>query len=125
MNDLRRFQRMVTGMLAAGLLLAGAPLLATGNTRLALGLVAGGLLGIVNLTWLVGTVGRLSTYGLSTRRLQLAGMVRFLVVAVMFGALLILGHAHPVGTVIGYGLFPLAAVAAGFVVLGRSRRAAT
>jgi hypothetical protein len=125
MNDLRRFQRMVTGMLAGGLLVVGAPMVAMGNPRLAFGLVAGGLLGLVNLAWLVGTIGRLSTAGLSTRRLQLAGMVRFLAVALMFGALLVFGGAHPIGTVIGYGLFPLAAVAAGFIVLGRSNRMAT
>lgn len=124
MNDLRRFQRMVTGILAAGLLVAGAPLLAFGETRLAYGIFAGGLLGLINLAWLIGSLRMLSKAGLSARRLQLAGMVRFLAVVLIFGALLVFGHAHPVGTVIGYGLFPLAAVAAGFMVLGRTRTGA-
>jgi hypothetical protein len=120
MNDLRRFQRMVTGILAAGLLVAGVPLLAFGETRLAYGIFAGGLLGLVNLAWLIGSLRLLSKAGLSAGRLQLASMVRFLAVVIMFGALLVFGHAHPIGTVIGYGFFPLAAVAAGFILLNRA-----
>ena len=124
MDELRRLQRGTSLILAGALLAAGALALGLGHGELLSGLVAGGLVGLVNLTWLLGTVRRLGRVGASARAHQVAGMVRFGAVAVALGVLLVTGHVHPIGAVIGYGLFPLAAAAAGGFILQPAHRPA-
>jgi hypothetical protein len=105
-------------ILAASLLLAGALAVALGHPQLVPGLVAGGLLGLANLAWLVAGARRLIGHAPRRPVLQMAAATRLAGMAALFGALLIWGHLNPIGVVVGYGLFPFAMAAAGFYALG-------
>jgi len=113
-SELRRFQLRAGAMLAAALAAAAAVFLVLGHGSAISGLLAGGLLGLVNLTWMVSSATRLMGHSISARSIQAVAFVRFLLVAVLLGVILIVGHVNPVGAVIGYGLFPIAAAAAGW-----------
>ncbi len=117
MRELNRLQRGAQVILAASLLFVCASAVALGHAQVVPGIVAGGLLGLVNLVWLVAGARRL--IGHSPRRpvLQMAAAARLAGMAALFGALLIWGHLNPVGVVVGYGLFPFATAAAGFYAL--------
>jgi hypothetical protein len=49
--------------------------------------------------------------------LQAAAAIRFLTIAVLLGLVLIVSRVDPVGAVIGYGCFPIAAAVAGWRLL--------
>ncbi len=117
MAELRRLQRGAQGALAASLLIAAGLALLSGHAEVVPGLAAGGFVGLVNLTVLLGSARRLQGIVVSPRLLQVSAHFRLLIVGVLLGVLLIFGHVHPVGAVIGYGLFPLSAAAAGFYAL--------
>ena len=117
MSDLRRFQVTASLVLLGFLALIGAGFLAAGHPRALGGLVAGGLLGLANMVWMVGTAKRLIGHAPTVRMLQLAAAIRFLTIALLFGALLIVSRVDPVGTVVGYGCFPIAAAVAGWRIL--------
>ncbi len=119
-NELRRFQLRAGVMLAAALGALSVLLVLVGYRSAVSGLLAGGLLGLANLTWMVSSATRLMAQAISARGVQAVAFVRFLVVAVLLGLILIIGHVNPIGAVIGYGLFPIAAAAAGWRFLGRS-----
>lgn len=120
MGELQRLQRGAQAIHAAALILAAGVAVAVGHADLVSGLAAGGVLGLFNLRWLVGTARRLIGAPVSVRMLQSAGVLRLFLLGSLLGALLIWGRVHPIGAVIGYGLFPLSAAAAGFYAL-RSR----
>jgi hypothetical protein len=117
MTELRRFEITVPLVMAAFLTLLGSALLATGHAHVLSGLVTGALLGLANMAWMVGTAKRLLGHAPTTRMLQMAATVRFLCVAGLFGALLIVGRVDPVGAVVGYGCFPIASAVAGWRIL--------
>ncbi len=117
MDELQTFRRSAQRSLGGGVAVAAAATLAIGHPEIALGIVAGGLVGFVNLAALTGAIRCLSEAPFTTRTLQLGGMLRLLLMAGLLGAVMIAGKAHPVGAVIGYGLFPLAAAAGGFCAL--------
>lgn len=123
MNDLRWFQHMTTLVLLGFCVLIAGGLLASGNAALLSGLVAGVLLGWANLVWMVATARRFIGRQPTARMLQVTAAVRFLSIVALFGAVLILGHVHPVGAVIGYGCFPVAAAAAGWWMMRPPRQA--
>jgi hypothetical protein len=93
--------------------------------RIVTGIVAGGLLGIANLSWMVGTAGRLARAGAGPRAHTLTGFIRFLAVGALLGSLLVVGRVHPVGAVIGYGLFPITAAVAGWRAMSPFKMAAS
>ena len=117
MNDLRRFEVTASLVLLAFLVVVGAALLAAGHPRALGGLIAGGLLGLANMVWMVGTAKRFLGHAPTARMLQLAAAIRFLTIAVLLGAVLIVSRVDPVGAVIGYGCFPIAAAIAGWRIL--------
>jgi hypothetical protein len=119
-SELRRFQRRAGVMLAAVLLAVSAVLALLGYRGAISGLLAGGLLGFANLTWMVSTATRLMRHSASARSLQAVALVRFLVVAALLGLILVVGHVHPIGAVVGYALFPIVAAAAGWRFLGNA-----
>jgi hypothetical protein len=113
MNELRSFQREAGLALLVGL--GGASMLAVllHRPEVVSGIVGGGLVGLANLVWLIGTLRHLPP-GVGVRVFQAARTVRYAGMGLVFGLFLIVGHVHPVGAVIGYGLFPVAAAAAGW-----------
>ena len=117
MSDLRRFEVTASVVMLAFLVVVGAALVATGHPRAVAGLVAGGLLGLANMVWMVGTARRFLGHAPTTRMLQVAAAIRFLTIAVLLGAVLIVSRVDPVGAVIGYGCFPIAAAVAGWRIL--------
>ena len=117
MSDLRRFEVTASMVLLAFLLLVGAGLVAAGHPRAVAGLVAGGLLGLANMVWMVGTARRFLGHSPTARMLQIAAAIRFLTIAVLLGVVLIVSRVDPVGAVIGYGCFPIAAAVAGWRIL--------
>jgi hypothetical protein len=116
-SDLRRFEVMASLILVAFLLVVAGGLIALGHPRAVAGLVAGGLLGLTNMVWMVGTARRFVGYAPTARMLQVAAAIRFLTIAVLLGVVLIVSRVDPVGAVIGYGCFPIAAAVAGWRIL--------
>ena len=117
MSDLRRFEVTASMVLLAFLLVIGGALVAVGHPRAVAGLVAGGLLGLANMVWMVGTAKRFLGHAPTARMLQVAAAIRFLTIAVLLGVVLIVSRVDPVGAVIGYGCFPIAAAVAGWRIL--------
>ena len=117
MSDLRRFEVTASLVLAALLLVVGGGLIAVGHPRAVAGLIAGGLLGLANMVWMVGTARRFLGHAPTARMLQIAAAMRFLTIAVLLGVVLIVSRVDPVGAVIGYGCFPIAAAVAGWRIL--------
>ena len=117
MSDLRRFEVMASLVLVAFLVVVAGGLIAVGHPRAVAGLVAGGLLGLTNMVWMVGTAKRFVGYAPTARMLQVAAAIRFLTIAVLLGVVLIFSRVDPVGAVIGYGCFPIAAAVAGWRIL--------
>jgi hypothetical protein len=111
-GELRRFELTTSVVLLAFLCLVAAAMLAVGHPRAIAGLVAGGLLGLTNMVWLVGTARRFLGHTPTTRVLQLAAAIRFLTIAVLLGVVLIVSRVDPVGAAIGYGCFPIAGAVA-------------
>jgi hypothetical protein len=103
--------------LVAFLLVVGGGLIAVGHPRAVAGLVAGGLLGLANMVWMVGTARRFVGFAPTARMLQVAAAFRFLTIAILLGLVLIVSRVDPVGAVIGYGCFPIAAAVAGWRIL--------
>jgi len=116
-SDLRRFEVTASMVLLAFLLVIGGALVAVGHPRAVAGLVAGGLLGLANMVWMVGTAKRFLGHAPTARMLQVAAAIRFLTIAVLLGVVLIVSRVDPVGAVIGYGCFPIAAAVAGWRIL--------
>jgi len=116
-SDLRRFQATASLVLVVFLVVVAAALLAIGHPRAIAGLVAGGLLGLANMMWMVGTAKRFLGHAPTARMLQVAAAIRFLTIAVLLGLVLIMSRVDPVGAVIGYGCFPIAAAVAGWRLL--------
>jgi ATP synthase I chain len=116
-SDLRRFEVTASLVLVAFLLVVGGGLIAAGHPRAVAGLVAGGLLGLANMVWMVGTAKRFVGFAPTARMLQVAAAIRFLTIAVLLGVVLIVSRVDPVGAVIGYGCFPIAAAVAGWRIL--------
>jgi hypothetical protein len=114
MNELRRFEAMAALTLCLFLFVVALGLLATGHPRMVVGLIAGALVGLANLAWMVGTARRLIGRTPSLRLLQATAAIRFFTVAILFGAVLIISRVDVVGAVIGYGCFPIAAAVAGW-----------
>ena len=114
MNELRRFEAMTALVLCAILLVVGMLMLTTGHPRMLGGLLAGALVGMANLAWMVGTARRMVGRTPSLRQLQATDAIRFLAVATLFGAILVIGRVDAVGAVIGYGCFPIAGAVAGW-----------
>ena len=114
MDELRRFELMTAVVLLAFLGILGAAMLAVGHPRAIAGLVAGGLLGLTNMVWMVGTARRFLGHAPTARMLQLAAGIRFLTIAVLLGVVLIVSRVDPVGAAIGYGCFPIAGAVAGW-----------
>jgi hypothetical protein len=114
MNDLRRFQRVTSLVLAGFFLIIAAGFIGSGHPRVIAGLVGGVVLGLTNLFWMVGTARRFIGTLPTTRALQFAAAVRFITVVGLFGAVLVIGRVDPVGAVIGYACFPIAAAVAGW-----------
>jgi hypothetical protein len=117
MNELRRFQLTASLVLLAFLLVIGMALMVAGHARAVAGLIAGGLLGLANMVWMVGTAKRFLGHAPTARMLQVAAAIRFLTIAVLLGVVLIVSRVDPVGAVIGYGCFPIAAAVAGWRIL--------
>lgn len=117
MSDLRRFELTASLVLLAFLSAVGLVLLAVGHPRALGGLVGGGLLGLANMVWMVGTAKRFLGHAPTVRMLQLAAAIRFLTIALLLGGLLVVSRVDPVGAVIGYGCFPIAAAVAGWRIL--------
>ena len=117
MSDLRRFEVTASLVLLAFLVVVGAALVALGHPRALGGLIAGGLLGLVNMVWMVGTAKRFVGHPPTARMLQVTAAFRFLTIAVLLGVLLIVSRVDPVGALIGYGCFPIAAAVAGWRIL--------
>ena len=122
MSDLRRLEWTTSVIVCVLCLLLAMVFLAIGHARSIGGLIAGGLLGIANLAWMVGSARRFYGHVPSARTLQLAAGIRFLTVACFFGVILIVFGVDPVGTVIGYCCFPLAAAAAGWLMWRQPQR---
>jgi len=116
-SDLRRFEVTASLVLLGFLLVIGAALSVAGHPRAVAGLVAGGLLGLANMVWMVGTARRFLGHSPTARMLQIAAGIRFLTIAVLLGVVLIVSRVDPVGAVIGYGCFPIAAAVAGWRIL--------
>jgi len=116
-SDLRRFEVMASLVLVAFLVVVAGGLIAVGHPRAVAGLVAGGLLGLTNMVWMVGTAKRFVGFAPTARMLQVAAAIRFLTIAVLLGVVLIVSRVDPVGAVIGYGCFPIAAAVAGWRIL--------
>ena len=117
MSDLRRFEVTASLVLVVFLLVVAGGLIAVGHARAIAGLVAGGLLGLANMVWMVGTAKRFVGFAPTARMLQIAAATRFLTIAVLLGVVLIVSRVDPVGAVIGYGCFPLAAAVAGWRIM--------
>jgi ATP synthase I subunit len=118
-SDLRRFEVTASVFLSALLLLLSVSLLAVGYPRLLGGLLAGALLGLANLAWMVGTARRFMGHTPTARVLKFTASIRFITVAALFGGVLIVARVDPVGAVLGYACVPIAAAAAGWRMLRR------
>jgi hypothetical protein len=116
-SDLRRFEVTASLVLLAILFVVAGALLVIGHPRAIAGLVAGGLLGLANMVWMVGTAKRFLGHAPTARMLQVAAGIRFLTIAVLLGIVLVVSRVDPVGAVIGYGCFPIAAAVAGWRLL--------
>jgi hypothetical protein len=116
-SDLRRFEVTASLVLVAFLLIVAGGLIVVGHPRAVAGLIAGGLLGLANMVWMVGTAKRFVGFAPTARMLQVAAAIRFLTIAVLLGVVLIVSRVDPVGAVIGYGCFPIAATVAGWRIL--------
>jgi hypothetical protein len=116
-SDLRRFEVTASLVLVAFLLIVAGGLIVVGHPRAVAGLIAGGLLGLANMVWMVGTAKRFVGFAPTARMLQVAAAIRFLTIAVLLGVVLIVSRVDPVGAVIGYGCFPIAAAVAGWRIL--------
>jgi len=116
-SDLRRFEATASLVLLAFLVVIGVGLLAAGHARALSGLVAGGLLGLANMVWMVGTAKRFVGQAPTARIVQLAAAFRFLTIAMLLGAVLVVSRVDPVGAVVGYLCFPIAAAVAGWRIL--------
>jgi len=116
-SDLRRFEVTASLVLLAFLSVVGGALLVLGHPRAVAGLLAGGLLGLTNMVWMVGTARRFLGHAPTARMLQMAAAIRFVTIAVLLGLVLIVSRVDPVGAVIGYGCFPIAAAVAGWRIL--------
>jgi hypothetical protein len=114
MGDLRRFELTTSVVLLAFLCVVGVAMAALGHPRAIPGLVAGGLLGLANMAWMVGTARRFLGHTPTARMLQLAAAIRFLTIAVLLGVVLIVSRVDPVGAAIGYLCFPIAGAVAGW-----------
>jgi hypothetical protein len=112
--ELRRFELMTSVVLLALLGIVGALMVAIGHPRAIAGLVAGGLLGLANMVWMVATARGFLGHLPTVRMLQLAAAIRFLTIAVLLGVVLIVSRVDPVGAAIGYGCFPIAGAVAGW-----------
>ena len=119
MSELRQFQFRAGLILAGALAAVAAILLVLGHGSAVSGLVAGGVLGFANLTWMVSSATRLMGLATGARVIQVVALIRFLIMACLLGLILIIGHVNPVAAVAGYGLVPIAAAAAGWQFLGR------
>lgn len=117
MSELRRFEVTAALVLLGFLVVIGTALVAVGHPRAVGGLVAGGLLGLANMAWMVGTAKRFLRHTPTARMLQIAAAIRFLTIAALLGVVLIVSRVDPVGAVIGYGCFPIAAAVAGWRLL--------
>jgi FtsH-binding integral membrane protein len=117
-SELRQFQVRAGIILAAALLALAGILIVLGHGSAVSGLLAGGLLGYANLTWMVSSATRLIGRAVEPRAVQLVAFVRFLMVACLLGVILIIGHVNPISAVAGYGLFPIAAAVSGWRSLG-------
>lgn len=113
-SELRQFQFRAGVILAAAVVLGAGILFWLGHGPAVSGLLAGALLGFTNLTWMVSSATKLVGHSVGARSIQAVAFVRFLVVACLLGLILILGHVNPIAAVAGYGLFPIAAAAAGW-----------
>jgi ATP synthase I chain len=113
-GELRRFELMTSVVLLALLCVAAAAMVAIGHPRAIAGLVAGGLLGLANMVWMVGSARGFLGQAPTVRMLQLAAAIRFLTIAVLLGVVLIVSRVDPVGAAIGYGCFPIAGAVAGW-----------
>ena len=76
MSDLRRFEVMASLVLVAFLLVVAGGLIAVGHPRAVAGLLAGGLLGLTNMVWMVGTAKRFVGFAPTARMLQVAAAIR-------------------------------------------------
>lgn len=114
MGELRRFELMTSVVLLAFLCVVAAVMLALGHPRTIGGLVAGGLLGLANMVWMVGTARRFLGHEPTARMLQLAAAIRFVTIALLLGVVLIVSRVDPVGAAIGYFCFPIAGALAGW-----------
>lgn len=124
MNELRRLEAMTAVILLSFLFVVAGGMLATGHPRMVAGLVAGALVGLVNLAWIIGTARRLLGRQPSLGALQATAAIRFLTVAAFFGVILVVGRVDAVGAVIGYGCFPIAAAVAGWRIIHAPPRVA-
>jgi len=113
-SELRQFQFRAGLILAAALAALAAVLLALGHGSAVSGLIAGGVVGFANLTWMVSSATKLMGHAVGARSIQAVAFVRFLIVACLLGLILVVGHVNPVAAVAGYGLFPIAAAASGW-----------
>ena len=121
MSELRRFEFATLVVLFFFILTLSAAFIATGHPAIAAGVLAGSLLGAINLSWMVGSARRLMGRLPTTRMLQITAAVRFLSMAGLFGAVLIFTRVDPVGAVVGYGCFPIAAAVAGWWLMRSPR----
>jgi hypothetical protein len=119
-GELRRFELMTSVVLLAFLGLVAVAMVAIGHPRVITGLAAGGLLGLANMAWMVGTARRFLGHAPTARMLQLAAAIRFLTIAVMLGVVLIVSRVDPVGAAIGYFCFPIAGAVAGWRMMRAS-----
>ncbi len=117
MDELQRFSRGAGAILVGALVLVAVAALLLGHGEIVTGVVAGGLVGFANLVLLVRMARRLMGVQVASGLLQVAAMLRIAVVGGLVAVVLIWGRVHPVGAVIGYGIFPVAASAAGLWVL--------
>ncbi len=118
MQELRRFQREATLLDALAIVAISGVVLLLQQGRIVTGIVAGGLLGMANLAWMVGSAERLMRAQVGTRAHAVTAFIRFVAVGALLGAVLVFGRVHPVGAVIGYGLFPVTAALAGWHAMG-------
>src|SRR3981081_1376523 len=107
-------------VLLAFLLVIGGVLVVAGHPRALAGLVAGGLLGLANMVWMVGTARRFLGHAPTARMLQLAAAVRFLTIAVLLGVVLIVSRVDPGRAAIGSFCFPRAGAVAGWRMMRAS-----
>jgi hypothetical protein len=114
MSELRRFEWTTSLIVCLLCFLLAVAFVVIGHWRSVGGLIAGSLLGIANMAWMVGTARHLLGHVPTARMLQIAAGIRFLTVACLFGIILIVSRVDPIGAVIGYCCFPLAAAAAGW-----------